>query len=120
MLSEIYFFINERSQSPVKEFINSLPVQERAKVFAYISELKAQGHNLRRPMADYLGRGIYELRPHSHRLFYFFYLKDNVVIVHAMRKKTNKIPESDIKLCLKRKEKLESTNAHSQIERLEL
>ena len=86
-MKHIYFFVNEKGDSPVREFIESLPDKEQAKIAAYVSELKIQGHNLRRPLADYLGNGIYELRPKDNRVFYFFFLKDNAVLVHAIRKK---------------------------------
>src|SRR3989338_6432014 len=108
MLKNIYYFIDEQGHNPVKDFIDSLPVKERAKIFAYIVELKNQGHNLRRPMAGYLGNGIYELRPKSNRIFYFFFLKDNAVLVHAAMKKTNKIPDEDLNLCAKRKTQAEA------------
>ncbi len=103
MLSNIYYFVDEKGNNPVKEFIKLLPIKERAKVFAYLVELKNQGHNLHRPMADYLRDGIYELRPKNNRIFYFFFLKDSVVLVHAIRKKTEKIPEANLSLCIKRK-----------------
>ncbi len=104
---DLWYFIDERGHSPVKEFIADLTIAERAKVFAYIEELKRQGHNLRRPLTDYVKDGIYELRPKANRLFYFFYLKDNVVFVHAIKKKTDKIPEKEIELSLKRKRHIE-------------
>ncbi|MFH1259241.1 MAG: type II toxin-antitoxin system RelE/ParE family toxin [Elusimicrobiota bacterium] len=103
MLKNIYYFVDERGDNPVREFIDSLPIKERAKIFAYIEELRNQGHNLRRPIADYLGNDIYELRPKSNRIFYFFFLKDNAVLVHAIKKKTDKIPNADLNLSIKRK-----------------
>ena len=103
MLKSIYYFVDERGYNFVKEFIDNLPTKEQAKIFAYIAELKNQGHNLRRPLADYLGNGIYELRPKDNRIFYFFFLKDSAVLVHAIKKKTDKISKEDLKLCLKRK-----------------
>ena len=117
MLSNIYYFVDDKGNNPVKEFIKLLPIKERAKVFAYIVELKNQGHNLHRPMADYLRDGIYELRPKDNRIFYFFFLKDSAVLVHAIRKKTDKIPAGDFSLCLKRKALVEE---HKQIEKIEL
>ena len=103
MLKGVYYFVDERGNRPVREFIFLLPVKERAKIRAYIEELKQQGHNLRRPMADYIGEGIYELRPKDNRIFYFFFLRESAVLLHAIRKKTKKIPDSDFQLCLKRK-----------------
>lgn len=99
----VYYYIDDRGRNPVKEFIKDLPDIDKAKAFAYIKELKRQGHNLRRPLADYLTDGIYELRPKKNRIFYFFYLKDSAVLLHAVKKKTQKIQKSDLKICLKRK-----------------
>lgn len=103
----IYYFVDQRSRNPVKEFIHGLPLKEQEKVYAYIDELRRQGHNLRRPMADYLRNGIYELRPKANRILYFFFLKGGVVLVHAIRKKTDKIPEQDLALAIQRKKEAE-------------
>ena len=86
----------------------ALPKKERAKISSYLMELKRQGHNLRRPMADYLGDGIYELRPGNHRVFYFFFVRNNAVLVHGIRKKTDKILKEDMILCIRRKEQVNS------------
>lgn len=118
MLIGIYYFKDEEGNKPVKEFIDSLSDTEQAKIYAYIAELKAQGHNLRRPMADYLREGVYELRPRDNRIFYFFYSRDRAVLVHAIKKHVRKIPEGDLKLCIKRKLKIEACG--TSIEKLEL
>ena len=104
---DIYYFVDQRGRNPVKEFIHGLPFNEQKKVYAYIDELRRQGHNLRRPMADYLRDGIYELRPKTNRVLYFFFLTNGVVLVHAIRKKTGKIPEQDMELAIKRKRETE-------------
>lgn len=116
MLQNIYYFVDERGRKPVEEFIRSLDKKERAKVFAYIVELKKQGHNLRRPLADHLGQGIYELRPRSNRIFYFFFLQENAVPLHALKKKTCEIPREDLKLCLKRKKQVEQGDFFQQLD----
>ena len=107
MLDNVYYFVDDRGHKPVKEFIDSLPIKEQAKVFAYIAELKERGRQLRRPAADYLRDGIYELRPRDNRVFYFFFMKNNVVLLHAIKKKTDKITGGDLALCLKRKQNVE-------------
>ena len=117
MLKAVCFFVDERGDKPVEEFILKLPPKERAKIVAYLNELKTQGHNLRRPMADYLGEGIYELRPQDNRVFYFFYLRENAVLLHALRKKMDKIPQNDMNLCIKRKREVEE---YGNIEKLDL
>jgi len=117
-LRAICYYLGERGDNPVKEFIHSLTQKEQAKVYAYIAELKQQGNNLRRPMADYLEDGIYELRPKDNRFFYFFYLRDTAVLVHAIKKHVRKVPENDLRLCIKRK--IETEACGTNIEKLEL
>ena len=107
MLKSICFFIDERGENPVKEFIENLPLKDQARVLAYLDELKKQGHQMRRPMADYLGEGIYELRPRDNRIFYFFFLRESAVLPHAIKKRTDKIPQGDLNLCHKRKKQVE-------------
>ena len=108
MLKHIYFFIDENGHSPVEEAMRELTEKEEMKVRAYIRILKEYGHTLRRPIADYLEEGIYELRPQAHRVFYFFFLRESAVLVHMTRKRTDKIPISDINICLKRKKEVEA------------
>ena len=50
-------------------------------------------------MADYLEDGIYELRPKDNRIF-TFYLRDRVILIHAI-KNVKKVPENDLRLCVK-------------------
>ena len=71
MLDHIYSFTDKKGNSPIEDAINKLTDRERSKVKAYIQILKSFGHNIRRPIADYLGEEIYELRPQKHRVFYF-------------------------------------------------
>ena len=80
-------------------------------------ELLQRGHQLRRPIADYLGEGIYELRPKNSRIFYFFFMRNSAVMVHAIKKKTAEVPEEDMRLCLKRKNQVEE---YHRIEKIDL
>jgi len=118
MLKGIYYFVDKDGSKPVKEFIDSLADKEQAKIYAYIAELKKQGNNLRRPMADYVKDGIYELRPRDNRVFYFFYLRDRAILVHAIKKHVNKIPEQALKICARRKMDIEASGTN--IVRIEL
>jgi len=57
---------------------------------ARLELLEASGHELRRPAADFLRGGIYELRAkHKHvqyRLLYFFHGRNIAVIAHGIVK----------------------------------
>jgi phage-related protein len=116
MLNEVRFYIDDRGRQPVRDFIDAQPLKDQVKILAYLEELKKQGHNLRRPVADYLGEGIYELRPKHNRIFYFFFSKGCVVLLHALRRRTDKIPTDDLALCIKRREQVESFSGVGRVE----
>ena len=70
-----------------------------------------QGHELRRPIADILRDGIYELRPSyqgvNYRILYFFSGKNIVVISHGLSKKAE-VPAIEIDRAIERKNKYEA------------
>jgi phage-related protein len=94
----VVYYIDERGGNPVWDFLNSLPPDEREKCFEYIAYLEQAGEQVRRPVGDYVGDKLYELRPKQTRILYFFMLKDYAVLVHAFRKKTDEIPEREMRL----------------------
>jgi len=100
----VVYYVDARGRNPVLEDLQRLTDEERKKIFAYISILQERGEELRRPMADYVGDKLYELRPKAHRVLYFFMLKDYAVIVHLFRKETDRLPEAEKRVALNRME----------------
>jgi hypothetical protein len=83
----------------------------QAKCLTLVSMLRSQGHELRRPIADILRDGIYELRPSyqgvNYRILYFFSGKNIVVISHGLSKKAE-VPAIEIDRAIERKIKYEA------------
>ena len=102
MKKRVLYYIDNHGKNPVWEFITSLAADERDKCFEYIAYLEEAGEQVRRPVGDYLGGKLYELRPKQTRIIYFFMLKEYAVLVHAFRKKTDSVPDQDIVLARKR------------------
>lgn len=98
----VVYYVDDRASNLVWDFISSLPIDERDKCFEYIAYLEKMGEQVRRPAGDYLGNKLYELRPKQTRIIYFFMLKNYAILLHAFRKKTNEIPEKEMKTALKR------------------
>ena len=75
-----------------------------------VRRLTEAGHELRRPEADYLRDGVYELRArHRHinyRILYFFYGQNVAILAHALTKE-GAIAEGDIERTKRRKEAFE-------------
>jgi hypothetical protein len=71
-----------------------------------IERLRERGHELRRPEADFLREGIYELRVGkeglNYRILYFFHGKVAAVLAHGIIKERD-VPARDIQWALERK-----------------
>lgn len=97
---EIEFYKKEgHAQSPVDDYLDTMPEKHRQKALAIMARLEEQGPNLKRPHADTLHGKIRELRcgfhTFEHRFLYFFWNRI-VVITHGFLKKTRAVPEGEI------------------------
>ncbi len=108
--SEIVFY-KEGEAVLFDLWLNTLPVKVQAKCLSQVHLLRSQGHELRRPIADFLRDGIYELRPAyqgvNYRILYFFSGKNVVVISHGISKESE-VPAVEIDRAIERKKKYEA------------
>jgi len=98
----VIYYIDAKGRSPVLEAIKAFTLKDQQKIFAYVSLLEERGEELRRPIADYVGEKLYELRPKAHRALYFFLIRDHAVVVHAFRKRSNRLPDAEKRIALSR------------------
>lgn len=115
---EVLYFVDEKGNAPVQEYMKRLPTNEKSKVYAYLKHLSDVGYKMRRPFADSLGAktGLYELRPGRHRILYFFFIRNKVILLRALMKKTDAIPERDIEIALQRKEICEVFHKYHKVD----
>ena len=101
---KIKYYKNNEGECPIEDFIKTLSKKEQEKVKAYLEYLKQEGINIRRPQADYLRDGIYELRlklkEKNLRTLYFFCFENYIVLTHAFFKKTKRVPTNEINRAL--------------------
>jgi phage-related protein len=78
---------------------------------AAIERLADFGHELRRPAADLLRDGIYELRIRkgrvNYRILYFFHRRGLAILGHAITKE-DVVPAAEIERCILRRTAFES------------
>ena len=106
---------------PFLDWFAGLPTKAQDKCRIRIERLRELGHELRRPEADYLRDGIYELRAGvlgvQYRILYFFRRKIAVVISHGLVKE-REVPTREIARALLRKARFEKdpeTHTHREI-----
>jgi len=104
---------------PLIEWLKKQTPKVQDKCIALIELLAYRGHELRRPYADYLDRGIYELRPTvkhvQYRVFYCFVGRNVVLLTHGLVK-TKEIPARQIDKAIEHREKfVDNPQRHSYV-----
>ncbi len=125
--AQVIFYQDENSTAPVLEWLKVLIKKDckgYANCVARIQQLASAGYELRRPAADYLRDGIYELRAkHIHiqyRILYFFDGQNIAILAHAISKDTDQVPSVDIDRAIRRKRQFEENpNVHTYQEDLD-
>jgi phage-related protein len=117
---KLVFFRESDGAVPLLEWFETLQPKARAKCRAWLKQLRSQGHDLRRPIADYLRDGIYELRVglrgSNYRLLYFFSGSEIVVVTHGLIKERI-VPPKEIELAVRRRNEFNQNPArHTFIE----
>lgn len=102
---EIVFYDKPDGSEPVKEFLLSVDLKMRAKIFRTIDLLAENGTALRMPYSEHLEDGIFEIRVKSgsdiSRVLYFFVIGRKIVLTNGFVKKTQKTPKNEIELAKK-------------------
>lgn len=74
--TEVLIFAESDGSSPFLIWLDKQPPKVQDKCIVFIERLEEYGYELRRPQADYLRDGIYELRikrqKTNYRILYFF------------------------------------------------
>ena len=104
--TRVVFFRDREGNVPVLEWLDALPAKIQDKCVVKIERLRELGHELRRPEADLLRDGIYELRIGregvNYRILYFFHGRVAAVLTHGLVKE-REVPVKDIQRALERK-----------------
>jgi phage-related protein len=99
----VVFLLDERDVCPLLVWLDKLPTRVQDKCIVRIERLAELGHELRRPEADLLRDGIYELRTRfqtvNYRMLYFFH-QQTAVISHGLTKE-KQVPDREIELAIR-------------------
>ena len=115
--TEIIYFRQLDGSVPVLDWLEEVGRRDRrgvVKCAARIEKLRQYGHELRRPLADYLRDGSYELRIRSgrtqFRILYFFHGQKVAVLAQGLLKE-KALPRMDIERAISRKAQFERASA---------
>jgi hypothetical protein len=117
--TRVVFFTEDDGTIPIVEWLDSLVSKAPIKCLAKLKRLEDLGHELRRPEADFLRDGVYELRVGfqgvNYRILYFFHGKGEAVISHGITKERVVSPK-EIDLAVDRKARFELSPENQRFE----
>jgi len=107
MVWKVVFYMDKYGNEPVKDFILTQGEGAIAEIIHVFKLLREFNVKLRMPYVKKIDKsGIRELRiKHGsdiYRIFFFAYTGRKFILLHAILKKGDKIPESDKNLAMKR------------------
>jgi phage-related protein len=104
-LFEVDFYEDSKGRQPVKELL--LELRDKAKtsknmriqydkMLVYIKALETYGTRVGEPYVKHIEGDIWELRPLSHRVLFFYWRDKKFILLHHFMKKTQKTPTKEI------------------------
>ena len=114
--TRLVLFQEDDGTVPLLNWLDELGPKAKVKCRLRLERLKLLGHELRRPEADYLRDGIYELRVslqgRQYRMLYFFHGSIAAVVSHGLIKERD-VPPQEIDRAVQRKSRfLKNPAAH--------
>ena len=101
----VEFYENAKGESDVWDCLEELRIKaeinkdariQYKQISFYIQLLQDNGTRLPDNITKHIDDGIWELRPGSNRVLYFFFKNNTFVLLHHFRKKTKKTPRPEI------------------------
>ena len=102
---EVKFYRDKNGKSEIVEFLDVLKRKgetnkneriNRNKILAYFVALEHYGTRIGQPIVKHIEGSIWELRPLSNRIFFFYWKDNKFVMLHHFIKKTRKTPIREI------------------------
>jgi hypothetical protein len=115
--TDITLFRDDDGSVPLVDWLRQQSEKVQTKCLTVIEELHEHGYALRRPTADKLDRGIYELRTRygtvNYRILYAFCGRNAVLLSHGCTKE-KRVPEKEINKAIENLNKFKQhPKAHS-------
>ena len=102
---KVDFYEDRQGRQPIKD--NLLELRYKActskdariqyvKMLTYIRALESYGTRIGEPRVKHVEEDIWELRPLSHRILFFYWRDNKIILLHHFIKKTRKTPEKEL------------------------
>jgi len=97
---EVHFYEDKQGNQPIKNLLNDLRDKAKSskdariqyeKILTYIRSLQKHGTRIGEPTVKHITGDIWELRPLSHRVLFFYWKDNKFILLHHFIKKTGSV-----------------------------
>ena len=117
--TEVIIYQEKDGDVPLLDWLDHAPTKLQDKCYERIERLLEQGYDLRRPIADILEDGIYELRAKYNRVHYrilYAFVGKNIALLSHCCTKIKEVPKKEINRAKKNRDKyLQSPEEHTYL-----
>lgn len=103
---KIVFYKKENGKEPVKDDIEDLEERDKARVYGIIDDIKINEFNSIRAEFRLIKGKLWEIKIRlesgGYRIFYTVIESNLMVLLHSYKKKTQKAPQNELNIALKR------------------
>jgi phage-related protein len=105
-LYTVEFYEDKNGNSEIRNYFIKLSNESKTdknarinknKIFAYVKALEEYGTRIGKPIVKHIEGNLWELRPLSNRIFFFYWKDNKFILVHHYTKKSQKTPKKEIK-----------------------
>ena len=102
---EIIFYRSRNGKSEIEQYLDELAKKaqtsktdriNRIKILSYLNALSEYGTRIGQPIVKHIEGNIWELRPLSNRIFFFYWKDNKFVLLHHFIKKSQKTPAREL------------------------
>lgn len=102
---DIIFYKDKNGNSDIVNYLDELKEKSetdknarinREKILTYMAALAEYGTRVGKPMVKHIEGDLWELRPLSNRIFFFYWKDNKFVMVHHYVKKSQKAPKKEL------------------------
>lgn len=98
----VTFYALPSGRSPVRDYLKSLGLEERARLLEALSDVERYGLDAIKVRFRHIEGKLWEMKIDAHRIFYVILQRGELAVLHAYRKQGQKLPLREKEVALKR------------------
>lgn len=95
---KVTFYTKASGRSPVWDYIQSMRAGERARILEALTQIEQRGFDVVRMDFRQIDGKLWEIKISKHRILYVIVDGDEMVLLHAYTKKSQKMPMKELVL----------------------